>query len=163
MADSVNNTNTLGHVQPKLSLETVMMKALSGRSEILDDQIREQAKMISEKNELLKEFNGYLQEARTEQAKKKTTDMSPEFVAFIERNDVNVPNDDGDDRYSKDEWTAVIENMQTEIDSLTSTSQTDLIDLQALMNKYDEVIKQQTNFLSTSHGEKDSIIGNTRI
>lgn len=155
--------NTLGTVEQKLSLDTVMMKALSGRSEILDDQIREQAKIIADKNELLKEFNGFLQEARSEQAKDKTTTMSPEFVAFIEKNNVNVPNDDKDQTYSKDEWTAVIENMQTEIDSLTSTSQTDLIDLQAMMNKYDEVIKQQTNFLSTSHGEKDSIIGNTRI
>ena len=163
MATPVSSSNTLGTVEHKLSLETVMMKALSGRSEILDDQIREQAKIIADKNALLKEFNGYLQEARSEQAKDKTTDMSPEFIAFIEANNVNVPNDDGDERYSKDEWTAVIENMQTEIDSLTSTSQTDLIDLQALMNKYDEVIKQQTNFLSTSHGEKDSIIGNTRI
>ena len=162
MATSVSG-NTLGTVEHKLSLETVMMKALSGRSEILDDQIREQAKIIADKNALLKEFNGYLQEARVEQSKKETTTMSPEFVKFIEDNNVTVPNDDGDNRYSKDEWASVIENMQTEIDSLTSTSQTDLIDLQAIMNKYDEVIKQQTNFLSTSHGEKDSIIGNTRI
>ncbi|WDE09413.1 hypothetical protein [Thalassomonas haliotis] len=163
MATSVSGNNTLGTVETKLSLETVMMKALSGRSEILDDQIREQAKLISDKNALLKEFNGYLQQARTEQAKDKTTDMSAEMTAFLKANDVSVPDGYDDTSYNKDEWTAVIENMQTEIDSLTSTSQTDLIDLQAIMNKYDEVIKQQTNFLSTSHGEKDSIIGNTRI
>ena len=49
------------------------------------------------------------------------------------------------------------------VDSLTSRSQTELIALQSLMNKYDENVKQQTNMLSTAHGENDSIIGNTRI
>ena len=49
------------------------------------------------------------------------------------------------------------------VDSLTSRSQTELIALQSLMNKYDENVKQQTNMLSTAHSENDSIIGNTRI
>ncbi|WDE09415.1 DUF1521 domain-containing protein [Thalassomonas haliotis] len=49
------------------------------------------------------------------------------------------------------------------VDSLTSRSQTELIALQSLMNKYDENVKQQTNMLSTAHSENDSVIGNTRI
>ena len=49
------------------------------------------------------------------------------------------------------------------VDSLTSRSQTELIALQSLMNKYDENVKQQTNMLSTAHSENDSVIGNTRL
>ena len=145
-------------------LATLMMRVLTGRAEILDENVRAQASQIAEKNALLKEANVFLAEARIKQsdAGDGTSTMSTEMKAFFDSNNIKYDTTGNDDKHNKDEWGINIENMQTFIDSLTSTSQMDLIDLQSTMDKYGETFDLLTNFLSKYAGKIDAIQGNIR-
>lgn len=145
-------------------LATLMIRVLTGRAEILDENVRTQASQIAEKNTLLKEANVFLADARIKQsdAGDGCSEMSAEMKAFFESNNIKYDTTGDDDDHNKDEWGINIENMQTFIDSLTSTSQMDLIDLQSTMDKYGETFDLLTNFLSKYASKIDAIQGNIR-
>lgn len=64
---------------------------------------------------------------------------------------------------SESEADVVLQSASDLTASLKATSQQDLIELQDVMNKMNELLKQETNTMSTHHGEADSVIGNLRL
>ena len=64
---------------------------------------------------------------------------------------------------SESESDALLQSASDLTASLKATSQQDLIELQDVMNKMNELLKQQTNTMSTHHSEADSVIGNLRL
>ena len=153
------------------SLQSLMLRVMHERNSLVDLQVRDMAKVIESKNKLLKEFNVHLQVARTHQSDAAgadeddaTVEVSVELVVFLDANEVVYPkSDEPPTTLTADEWSILIENMQTGIDSLTSTSSTDLLDLQGLLQNFNEGVKQLTNFMSTNHNEIDAIIQGLRL
>ena len=133
------------------------------RATLLDADIRSHAEEIQEKNLKLKETNEFLQVARNVQSGLDDDDKAaiPEDLrSFLDREGIEYPSGN---KLKSAEWNALVEKMQTQIDSHKSASQTDLIDLQSIMNQHNENHKLITNFLSTWHGEKDAVIANYRL
>lgn len=151
----------------EMSTHRLTLTALMQRATLLDGDIRSHAEKIQEKNLKLKETNEFLQVARNEHSELSAQDdddatsaVPEDLRNFLDAEGIEYPS--GGELKSV-EWTALVENMQTYIDSHKSSSNTDLIDLQAIMNQHNENHKLITNFLSTSHGEKDSVIANMRL
>ena len=61
-----------------------------------------------------------------------TKDMS--VSDFMEQMGISRPGDP-DNYYDKNEWNTVLSNLKTESDTLSSTSQVDMMKLQSLLNK----------------------------
>jgi hypothetical protein len=65
-------------------------------------------------------------------------------------------------KFSKEEAQALIENIKTQIDNLSSNSQLDMIKLQGLINKRNQTIEMMTNLMQKFQQTNNSIVGNMR-
>lgn len=65
-------------------------------------------------------------------------------------------------KFSKEEAQALIENIKTSIDNLSSSSQLDMIKLQGLINKRNQTIEMMTNLMQKFQQTNNSIVGNMR-
>lgn len=176
--DAVSNTQFAAQAAPKDSLSTLMFSVMSERSEILDKNIRTQIQQTQYNNERLKELNTAMSAVNamgesggnlgssTMQAL--NTSANPPVVesmsvqAFLNMRGVTTPNSDGDNNYSKEEIGIVVSNIKNSIDSLTSTSQLDMTQLQSNMTKYNQVFDSLSNMLSKLAQSLQTIIGNLR-
>jgi hypothetical protein len=65
-------------------------------------------------------------------------------------------------KFSKEEAQAMTENIKTDIDNLSSSSQLDMIKLQGLINKRNQGIEMLTNLMHKFQQTNNTIIGNMR-
>jgi hypothetical protein len=65
-------------------------------------------------------------------------------------------------KFSKEEAQALIENIKTSINNLSSSSQLDMIKLQGLINKRNQTIEMMTNLMQKFQKTNDAIVGNMR-
>jgi hypothetical protein len=63
---------------------------------------------------------------------------------------------------SKEQWNALIDNIKTQIDTLSSSSQLDMIKLQGLINKRNQGIEMLTNLMQKFQQTNNTIVGNMR-
>lgn len=148
-------------VEYQESLESLMFRVLGERAEELDKNVREQARKIKLKNEQLKIANDMMQKARKARGEDGDTEMPDDLKAWMEKNGIKIVGEDGED-LSAEEWDLNISNIQSFIDNLTSTSQMDIINLQAMMDKHSQTFNLLTGFLSKSAKINESIISNIR-
>jgi hypothetical protein len=152
--------HTLG--QYAETLDTLMMRIQSERALMLDDQVRDQAQKIERKNDLLKQANMMLIDARLKknEAGKGTSTMSAAMVAFYEQNGIQYDTKGNDYKHKKEEWDINIANLETFVDTLTSNSQLDMTRLQSIMGKYNQTFEMLSNFVKKYQSSVDSVTRN---
>lgn len=70
--------------------------------------------------------------------------------------------DSSGDTYSKEEIGIIVNNIKNSVDSLTSSSQLDMTQLQSTMNRYNQTFDALTNFIAKYNQALSSVIGNLR-
>ena len=81
---------------------------------------------------------------------------------FLDMKGVETPNKDKDNNYSKEEIALITTNIKNSVDSLTSTSQLDMTQLQSTMSKYNQTFEALSNFISKYFQSLQTITGNLR-
>lgn len=179
MTYPVSGSVPVGNALPaweEIDLATLMFTVQTERADLLDGMVRDQAAKIQYNNERLKEFNqamslanqygesgGDLDNVTMEALNFNTGEIETMSVqAFLNSRGVSTPNDDGDGNYSKEEINLVVTNIKNSVDSLTSSSQLDMTQLQSTMNKYNQTFEALTNFISKYNQTLSTIIGNLR-
>lgn len=143
------------------TLDSLMMRIQTERSIMLDGQVREQAEEIELKNRKLKKANQMVIDARGLQSEADSTSMMPlEMRNFYWENGIEWDKKGDDYYHSKEEWDLNIANLETFIDSLTSTSQLDMTRLQSIMGKYNQAFEMLSNFVKKYQSSVDSVTRN---
>jgi predicted nuclease with TOPRIM domain len=120
-------------------IETVMMTVLTNRTNTLNEVVAGQVADMQQRNKDIA-------------AKQDTLMKEREKLAKL----------DPDDKDKYNEQQTKIENIKTEIDQMSSSSQLDMIKLQGLINKTNQSTEMMTNLLQKFSGVLDKIIGNMR-
>jgi DNA polymerase III alpha subunit (gram-positive type) len=121
-------------------IETVMMTVLTNRTNTLNEVVAGQVADMQQRNKDIAAKQNTLMDKRKELAK-----LDPD-----------------DDKKEYNEKQTEIENIKTEIDQMSSSSQLDMIKLQGLINKTNQSTEMMTNLLQKFSGVLDKIIGNMR-
>lgn len=179
MVDGVGGAGAVSGYVPvsnEMDLATLMFTVQSERATLLDGMVREQAAKIQYNNERLKELNeamskvnnlgesgGNLGDISMQALNPETGQIETMTVQqFLNMKGIETPNEDGDNNYSKEEIALVTTNIKNSIDSLTSTSQLDMTQLQSTMSKYNQTFEALSNFISKYFQSLQTITGNLR-
>ena len=140
-AQNVNNVGGAGGAPAGLNkdmdVKAMLIEVQTNRANLLDAQLKGEMQNVQAKNAKMVELNTQLVALRL--AKGKTTD--PQTIAKLD-NQIN--------------------DLSTQINTLGSTQQMDMLRLQSLSNKRNEAYDILTNFKKKLADEKPGIIGNTR-
>ena len=140
-AQGVNNVGGAAGVSSSqlqgMDINSSFLAVQTNRAKLLDEQLNREMQNVQAKNAKMEELNTQLVALRL--AKGKTTD--PQTIAKLD-NQIN--------------------DLSTQIDTLGSTQQMDMLRLQSLSNKRNEAYDNLTNFKKKLADEKPGIIGNTR-
>ena len=140
-AQGVNNVGGAAGVSSSqlqgMDINSSFLAVQTNRAKLLDEQLNREMQNVQAKNAKMVEVNTQLVALRL--AKGKTTD--PQTIAKLD-NQIN--------------------KLSTQIDTLGSTQQMDMLRLQSLSNKRNEAYDNLTNFKKKLADEKPGIIGNTR-
>ncbi|MGF1729030.1 hypothetical protein [Photobacterium kasasachensis] len=146
------------------SLDSLMMMVMMDRSNLLDAQVREKIENINSKNKDLQGLNGIMTKLRNDMSKVGTKDddtgsMSPEVVSYLENNFTKFETKGS---YTRKDMELQLSNLKDKAESLTSSSQLDMAQLQSTMGKYNNSFEMLSNFVSKYGSSIDSIVGNLR-
>jgi hypothetical protein len=155
---------TTPELSGNMTLDALMLAVMSERAQLLDGQVRNQVDQVRQKNDILKQANHWMAEARKLQNAAGTgcSTMPANMKAFFSAHGIKWDTKGSDDLHNKDEWGINIENLKGFTESLTSTSQLDMAQLQSLMGKYNQTFEQLSNFISKYAQSLGSIAGNLR-
>ncbi|HET6467220.1 MAG TPA: hypothetical protein VFG43_02465 [Geminicoccaceae bacterium] len=121
-----------------MDIETMFMSLTTERANVLDATIAERASQMQDRNKQIADINSKVMTLRNDMKgmdKKKTAYKNAELQ---------------------------LQNYQTEIDTLSSNSQLDMIGLQGLINKRNQAVEMLTNLVQKFAKTTDSIVGNMR-
>jgi hypothetical protein len=156
MVDATGGIGSAGGLPPNLArLDPYLLLEVlsSNRAQALQQSTQDQANQIEAKNEQIRKLNDALERLNAAKTSKdeKGNDIADDKQADVtaavdELNRLGVDtsgflkkNDDGKWEVKKDQgMTLLIENVKTQIDTVSSDSQLDLIKLQGLINKQSE-------------------------
>jgi hypothetical protein len=126
-----------------MDLESAMMAIQSQRANLLEAQLKTQMDGVAQRN--------------TEIAK-----LSQQISGLqAERSRLPVSKTDQQNQQAK-MWDQQIEQLKSQIDSLSNSQQMDMLRLQSLTNKRNEAFELMTNFIKKIQDSRASIIGNMR-
>lgn len=149
-----------------MNLDTIMMMVNMDRANMLDAQVRSQAASIKANNDILVQANSiYAQmkqaESMVAQDKKPSADMIKAIDEFCDAQGIKQAAGDLKD-HSRQDWDINLTYMKSFIDNRTSTSQLEMIQLQSIMNKFNQTTEGLSNWLSKDSQSKNTIVGNLR-
>lgn len=185
---STNNVNNIPAESVKMDLATLMFTVQSERATLLEGMVRGQAAKIQYNNERLKELNQAMSLVNKygETGGKlddKITALNPQtgqmetttVQTFLQSRGIAMPAGSMDKtnfnykpggeilfKYSKEDIALITSNIKNSIDSLTSTSQLDMTQLQATMNKYNQTFEALSSFISKYFQSLQTITSNLR-
>lgn len=182
MTGPIGGAGAVGGYVPisnEVDLSTLMFTVQSERASLLDGMVREQAAKIQYNNERLKELNQAMSLANAQSQSEdggkldgKLNALDPatgqirEYTLseFLADRGVTLPDKpEGDDgKYTKEQLGVITTNIKNSIDSLTSTSQLDMTQLQSTMSKYNQTFEALSNFISKYFQSLQTITGNLR-
>ncbi len=154
-------------------LGTLMMAIGFERAENIEAQIVDQANAMKKRNALLEQYSKLLAGCRSKSKGMHVQDFTltdPETGQSINGKDFMeqygpwpIPGDKGKDgKWSKTTKEAAIEAIKGKMDSLNSDSQMDMIRLQGLMSKRDNIYQAITNLMKKDEGSKSTVVSNLR-
>ncbi|HOB61164.1 MAG TPA: virulence-associated V antigen [Candidatus Competibacteraceae bacterium] len=174
----VGAVNSYVPVSNEVDLATLMFTVQSERATLLDGMVRNQASKIQYNNERLKELNEAMSKVNNlgqsggnlgnVSMQALNTSKNPPVIEtmtvqqFLDMKGVETPNKDKDNNYSKEEIALITTNIKNSVDSLTSTSQLDMTQLQSTMSKYNQTFEALSNFISKYFQSLQTITGNLR-
>lgn len=154
------------------SLADLAFMVLSERATIMDTAIRTQMKQIENNNiyasDLTAAMNGVNAYSEKGGALDKITVIdskgkSKDIATFLTENNISFPaGKKASDSLSKEEIGIVVKAINGKIESLASSTQLDIIQLQSSMTKYNQVFDMLSNILSKLAQSQQTIIGNIR-
>lgn len=120
-----------------MDLETAMMAVQSQRANLLESQLRTQMEEVQKRNQQIAELNSKIAQLRADRG----TPKSSLSVAETDKQ---------------------IEQLKSQIDSLNSSQQMDMLRMQSLTNKRNEAFDLMSNFIKKMADSRSSILGNMR-
>lgn len=153
------NVGAVGGVRAPgdMDLETLMMAVQSDRAALLEGQLKAQIEEVQRRNALTAARNQVLNELRARRPIDPATvkraslgSLEAEFP-LTDKTRVELTQQDFDRR---------IQEVKDEIDSMSNTTQMDMIRLQSLSNKRNEAFETLTNFIKKMSETRESIIRN---
>ncbi|WP_461833099.1 hypothetical protein [Desulfothermus sp.] len=161
-------------------LGTLLMVIGFERTENIENQIMEQAEQMNKRNKILEGLSNILATLNS---------ASEDKVIDMNNYDTGIPKPDGSGNYSgkelwkevglpdlkseekfggvdycwgKEERQEAISLIKAKMDSLNSESQLDMIRLQGLMSKRDNIYQSISNLMKTDQKSKDNAVSNLR-
>jgi len=122
-----------------MDLETALMAVQSQRTQLLENQLKDQLGAVQQKNQEIADLNSQL------------TGLNQEKTA--------TPVEDQDKQIALDQQ---IQSLKGQIDSLGNSQQMDMLRLQSMNNKRNEAFDTMTNFIKKMQDSRSSIINNMR-
>lgn len=153
-AIGINMSNIQG-----MDLETALMAVQSNRANLLDQQLRDQINQIQSRNEMISKLSTLLGRLQQLQPGKGSAALPAELRLELKNAGVNLPTAEV---LKGEEWTSLMAQLKTKIDSISSSQQMDMLRLQGLSNKRNEAFDVMTNFIKKMQESRSSIIGNMR-
>jgi hypothetical protein len=136
---TTTSTSTVGAANfDNMDIESMFMSLVSERANVLDSAITERAKAMQERNAQISAINDDVVKIRTE-------------MQGMDKDSKEYKNKELD-----------LQNKQTQIDSLSSNSQLDMIQLQGLINKRNQSVDMLTNLVEKFAKTMDGIVSNMR-
>jgi hypothetical protein len=162
-----------------MDIQTMFLALSMERAEYLDLQMKDQAAEMQHKNQVLREATAALTAARqarqNSEAKKGGDDGKSdwayepkEYTDFVNKYGAQFPDlvkkdtTGNDTKHNVKEWDVNIESLKGFLDFHNSQSQTDMIKLQSLQNKFNQCFESASNQMSKQAKGLDTIIGNLR-
>lgn len=156
----------------EMDIQTMFLALSMERAEYLDLQMKDQAKEMQNKNQILREATAALTAARAARQKADKDGGAPaepaEYTAFVDKYGKQFPDlikrdTTGNDKlHNTAEWDVNIESLKGFLDFHNSQSQTDMIKLQSLQNKFNQCFESASNQMSKQAKGLDTIIANLR-
>lgn len=166
---NVNQINmTQGIDISNLDIESAMLMVQSQRANLLEAQLKEQISTVQAKNEQISKLNLLIGEMNKATAKfnsdakaDATTAVTQELKDAAKNAGITLPSGFGSS-VSKGTLDGSIQQIKSQIDSMTNNQQMDMLRLQSLNNKRNEAFDLMTNFIKKMQESRSSIIGNMR-
>jgi predicted nucleic acid-binding Zn-ribbon protein len=139
---AVNPTGSTGVGTTNLQnmdIETMFMSLVTERANVLDSAITDRASAMQDRNKQIGDINTKINAKRTE------------LQGISDKNSKEYKNGELE-----------LQKMQTQIDTLSSSSQLDMIQLQGLINKRNQAVEMLTNLVQKFAKTMDTIVGNMR-
>lgn len=156
----------------EMDIQTMFLALSLERAEYLDLQMKDQATEMQNKNQVLREATAALTAARTARQSAESgdtaTDEPTEYTEFVDKYGAQFPDlikrdtTGNDQLHNTEEWDVNIESLKGFLDFHNSQSQTDMIKLQSLQNKFNQCFEAASNQMSKQAKGLDTIIGNLR-
>ena len=154
-------------------LGTLMMAIGFERSENIEAQVVDQANSMKKRNALLEQYSQLIAACRGNSDGmdvRNVTLTDPDTGEPINGKDFMekygpwpIPGDAyNDGNWAKETKEAAIEAIKGKMDSLNSDSQMDMIRLQGLMSKRDNIYQAITNLMKKDEGSKSTVVSNLR-
>lgn len=157
---SVGAVSATSKVTP---VDALAMLLLLSQSEALEGRIQDQFSEIKDRNDQMKAINDKLGEVRKVRSALEDNDdtstLKQDLINFFEKSGITIPGDGS--KLSKDELSALIENVKARSDELSQSNQLQNVRFQDLKKKYDSTFDFLSNVLKSTAGSRDSIIRNT--
>ena len=129
----------------------------------LDDQLAAKRSQMAAKNQDLTEANNILSKMRDTRPKKSDdeaylpTGVASWFGANLPESTIPTG------KLNQGQWDQLTENIKSKIDEMNATSQTDSIDIDALVKHHDEAYDFLSNYYKLLSQTMQSIINNMRV
>ncbi|CAN7188722.1 hypothetical protein [Acidovorax sp. LjRoot194] len=159
-----------------MDLETAMMAVQSNRANLLEAQLKDQISSVQAKNDQISKLNqllGSLNKAAAGVAsdakagdKVNLASTAAEIKTAAQSANITLPTELGGGTKAADankgQLDGFIQQVKSQIDSMSNSQQMDMLRLQSLSNKRNEAFDVMTNFIKKMQDSRSSIIGNMR-
>ena len=149
-----------------MDLETAMLTVQQERANLLDSQLRNQIKVLQDKNDRVAKLNdAYMAALKLQQqfSSNATADTKiPDGTAKVALDVVMANTGFTTQLTNRGELDQLISNIKLEIDSQSNSQQMDMLRLQSLSNKRNEAFDLMNNFMKKMLDSRNSVVGNMR-
>jgi hypothetical protein len=148
----ISNAIDLG---PSGSLQFAFAKLQLAMSMICKEGALDYIEQIQNSQEEQKKINEMLQYARQQQADAKKDDkatyMSPEMVAYMDKNNLAYDKTGDDTKHNKDEWDVAIQSLQAQMDKIGSNTQQLMVFVQDYMGQYNSYLQGSNSVIQQAN------------
>ena len=171
--DTLNNTTIYGNTSNASTADIALAVGIEAMN-TYEDKVNQYYKMVHMENIQMQNLNNAMELAQsqtnvssatssqqtfkyTDPETGATSDMK--FKDFLAAQDIPYPTDP-DNKFSKDEWNTVLANCKSASDSISSNNQVDMMKLQSVLNKSNQMSSMTSDIMSKENTAAMGIIGN---
>ena len=148
----ITNAIDLG---PSGSLQFAFAKLQLAMSMICKEGALDYIEQIQNSQEEQKKVSEMLQYARQQQADAKkngnATPMSPEMIAYMDKNNLAYDKAGNDHTHKKDQWDVAIQSLQAQLDKIGSNTQQLMVFVQDYMGQYNSYLQGSNSVIQQAN------------